>query len=200
MNTRETTSNNNNTLIVPYCYKIKEDCPINNSTKNLYSINKDDNSKCDIDINCVKKLAKYMSFIMNNPNSNPQRKEKLHDDIFYCLKDFGDIYKNLEFDLYVNPKTKQVHFPDNNRIQSNLNTFLRNLYNPNNTNKDQSTIDYKLKLYNIILNDELRKKYNEWYYSLGDINSLQPKSGGKRVLKKTCKRKICKKKTCKRKK
>jgi hypothetical protein len=153
-----TISNTTNPIVYPYCYKIKESClPCN-----------DDDSKSA----CAVELIKYM-----NSSLNKETKEKSNDELFECLKQYGDIYKKLNIELYVNPKSKSIIYPDNQRIQSNLNEYLRNI-NINNVSKE--SLEENMMLYNILLNDNLRNIYNGFYYANGfsDIKSIQPKKYG----------------------
>jgi hypothetical protein len=45
--------------------------------------------------------------------------------------------------------------------------------------KDFENLEYKLMLFNILLNDNLRKRYNKFYLDgLADVDSLKPKEYG----------------------
>ena len=107
-------------------------------------------------------------------------KETYLNNLFNCLKKYGDIYKKLGIELYVNPKTKQIIFPDNARIQSNLNLFIQDTNFDTKSEREENNTNDKLMLYNILLNDKLRNKYNEFYYSTGfaEDGSLIPKEYG----------------------
>ena len=157
------------TVVYPICYKIKETCDLPNST--IYEINA---SPTD----CLNELSRISK--MSDLYIDKNIKDKNVDELFNCLKKYGDIYKKLNIELYVNPKTKQAIFPDNARIQSNLNIFLKETDFELASPKKLKEIDYKLMLYNILLNDNLRQKYNEFYYSVGfsELNSVMPKEYG----------------------
>lgn len=164
-------SNLSNTIVYPFCYKIKETCA-NPNNDTVYNINA---SPTD----CLNELSKISK--MSDSYIDKNVKDKNVDDLFNCLKKYGDIYKQLNIELYVNPKTKQAIFPDNARIQSNLNIFLKETdFDTAVSPKKLKELDYKLMLYNILLNDNLRQKYNEFYYSVGfsELNSVMPKEYG----------------------
>jgi hypothetical protein len=182
-------SNSTNSTIYPLCYKIKETClPCDSkgSEKNT----------------CTLELINYMKdkkIQIYNPNID----SKSNDKLFECLKQYGDIYKKLGIELHINEKTKQATFPNNQGIISKLNIYLNDV----DTNKvSKESIEETMMLYDILLNEKLREKYNEFYYSngFGDLDSLQPKEygiarilGGKR--RRTNKRRTHKRKTNKRK-
>jgi len=160
------------TVVYPFCYKIKENClPCNNvENKNFVSVNNP--------IDCIAELSKLDK--SSSHYFNQQLKEKYLDNLFYCLKKYGDIYKQLGIELYVNPKTKQIIFPDNTRIQSNFNLFLQDNNFDTASPREADKLNHKLMLYSILLSDNLRKKYNEFYYSSGfaQLESLMPKEYG----------------------
>lgn len=161
-------TNSSSTVVYPFCYKIKETC-----------IN--DNNRIEINASptdCLNELSRISK--MSDSYIDTNIKDKNVDDLFNCLKKYGDIYKKLNIELYVNPKTKQAIFPDNTRIQSNLNLFLKETDFDTTSPKQLKELDYKLMLYNILLNDNLRQKYNEFYYSVGfsELNSVMPKEYG----------------------
>jgi hypothetical protein len=174
----------------PYCYKIKEGCPPCEK-KIRHSGSK-----------CIKILAKLMS---ESVSYNEELKNEYNDDLFKCLMRYGDIYKQLNIELYVNPKTKLVVFPNMQRIQSNFNLYLKSINTTNPTFEERDEMDKKLMLYDILLHEKLKEKYDEFYYSYGfsDLDSLQPKeygiakiigseketSGGKKNKNKTNKKK-----------
>lgn len=158
------TTNSSNSTTYPYCYKIKETClPCVNSTSAKKNT-------------CTVELINYMKdtkIKMYNPNID----SKSNDKLFECLKQYGDIYKKLGIELFVNEKTKQAVFPTNEGIRANLNLYLSNV----DTNKiSKESIEETMMLYDVLLNDKLREKYNEFYYSngFGDLDSLQPKEYG----------------------
>jgi len=156
------------TVVYPFCYKIKENClPCNNKT---ISVNNQ--------IDCISELSKLDK--SSSPYFNKKLKETYLDDLFECLKKYGDIYKKLGIELYVNPKTNQVIFPDNSRIQSNFNLFIQDNNFDTISPREIDNINHKLMLYNILLNDKLRKKYNEFYYSsdFAEVESIMPKEYG----------------------
>jgi len=161
------------TLVAPYCYKIKEGClPCSKSTDNV-NVTPTTSSQPK----CINILSKYMK--LSEPWAK-DKKDKMYDKLFECLKQYGDIYKKLNIELYVNPKTKQITFPDNQRIQANLNKFLRNVNTDTKSPKEYNENEYKLELYNVLLNDSLRKLYNEFYNSYGysELSSILPKEYG----------------------
>ena len=184
-------SNSTNSSIYPLCYKIKETClPCGNST----SAEKNP---------CVVELIKYMKD-KKNQLYNPNVDIKSNDKLFECLKQYGDIYKKLGIELYINEKTKQAAFPTNEGIRANLNLYLSNV---DTDNVSKESIEETMMLYDILLNDKLREKYNEFYYSngFGDLESLQPKEygiarilGGKRRRTNKRKRRTNKRRTHKR--
>lgn len=153
------------TVVYPFCYKIKENClPSNN-------INVNNPIDCISELSKLDKLTTY---------SNKELKETYLNDLLQCLKKYGDIYKQLGIELYVNPKTKQIIFPDNSRIQANFNLFIQNNNFDTISPREIDINNHKLMMYTILLNDKLRKKYNEFYYSngFGEAESLMPKEYG----------------------
>lgn len=162
-------NNNSNSLdstkTYPYCYRIKEGCPP--CVKKI----RHSGSKC------IKILAKLMS---ERVFYSEELKKEYNDELFKCLMRYGDIYKQLNIELYVNPKTKLIVFPDMQRIQSNFNLYLRSVNTKNPTFEERDEMDDKLMLYDILLHEKLKEKYDEFYYSYGfsDIDSLQPKEYG----------------------
>lgn len=176
------------TMIVPYCRKILEGCPPCKVERQTTT----PSAKVD-DFQCVKELARYLQI---DNNVNKEAKEKSYDRLFECLKQYGDIYKQLGIVLYKNPKTKLAMFPTNERIQANLNEYLRNI-NPNTTSeKEMANIEYNLVLYNILLTDKLKQMYDEFYYSIADVDWLEENKygidkllGGKRKTRRQTKKK-----------
>jgi hypothetical protein len=157
------------TVVYPFCYKIKETCNVPTGIVNEINASPTD---CLTELSRISKMSE--SYIDANV------KDKNVDDLFNCLLKYGDIYKKLNIELFVNPKSKQAIFPDNARIQSNLNLFLKETDFESASPKKLKELDYKLMLYNILLNDNLRQKYNEFYYSIGfsDLSSVMPKEYG----------------------
>lgn len=158
-------------IIYPYCYKIKETCKPCNERNMLTTTN----VNSDPQFNCIIGLINYMQ--RQTSLINKEKKDEGYDNLFNCLKQYGDIYKKIGIELFVNPKTNEILFPDNQRIQSSLNEYLRNV------KIDKSStelIKTNIMLYNILLNDTLRKLYNEFYPSTGfsDLDSIQPKQYG----------------------
>ena len=157
---------NETTKLYPYCYKIKENCLPCENPKSFDNHNE-----------CLELLAKYMSISDANPNS----KDNALMAVGNCLKKYGDIYKKLGIELYVNPKTKQITFPDHQRIQSNMNLFLKEIgMEESKSPKEDNMRNEKMDMYNILLNDKLRQVYNDFYYSYGfsELESLMPKEYG----------------------
>jgi hypothetical protein len=155
-----------NNTIYPYCYKIKDGClpcPINHLNKCLLILSR---------LICAKNLK------------NVDLEKKFDDELFYCLKEYGDIYKKLNIELFVNPKTKLINFPDIQRIQSNLNLYLQDIYkndaNKNLSEEEENKVKDKFILYSVLLTEKIKEKYDEYYYSKGfsDVDSLQPKEYG----------------------
>ena len=182
-------SNSTNSTIYPLCYKIKDTCLPCDSTSAKKNT-------------CTVELINYMKD-KKNKMYNPNIDSKSNDKLFECLKQYGDIYKKLGIELFINEKTKQAVFPTNEGIRSNLNLYLSNV-DPNKVSKE--SIEETMMLYDILLNDKLREKYNEFYYSngFGDLDSLKPKEygiarilGGK--IRRTHKRRTNKRRTNKRK-
>jgi hypothetical protein len=152
--------------IYPYCYKIKEDCP------------PCDNDK--IDNNCIYFLAKYLA-IKSNRYADKSKVDNAYMNIVNCLQKYGDMYKKVGIELYVNPKTNQILFPDIERILSNYNLFLNEIgLNDTTSSEENDVIDNKIKIYQILLNDNLREIYNNFYKSSGfsELESIMPKEYG----------------------
>ena len=193
---------NNSTKIYPYCYKIKDNCPPCNPCPK---------KKTRCASKCLLLLSKLMS---NRYYYNKELKEKTEDELFNCLMRYGDIYKELNIELYVNPKTKVILFPDMQRVQASFNVFLKGINTDNPTPEEKDKMHEKFSLYDILMHEKLKEKYDEFYYSYGfsELDSLQPKeygiarilgkenesSGGKKnkksKTKKNSKHKISKKK------
>ena len=62
-----------------------------------------------------------------------------------------DIYKKLDIELYVNPKTQKIIFPNNTQIQSKLNLYLDSIdFNTKSpkigNNQDEKLISSQLAL------------------------------------------------------
>ena len=152
--------------IYPFCYKIKENClPCEQS--HCPSCN---NTYC---------LEELSNFNKKNFKSDIE-KEKDMDNLFNCLKKYGDIYKKLDIELYDNPKTQKITFPINSQIQSKLNLYLNSIDLNTKSPKISNEQDEKFMLFNILLNDNLRNVYNNFYYSTGfsELESLLPKKYG----------------------
>lgn len=153
------------TKIYPYCYKIMDDCP-----------------PCNIKSgdNCIRQLAYYLALKTNRYVSKNDL-DKAHIKVGNCLKKNGDIYKKLGIELYVNPKTKQIIFPNYQRVLSNYNLFLNELGTTSPASpKDDNIRDEKIILYQILLDEKLREVYNEFYQSYGfsELESIMPKEYG----------------------
>ena len=134
--------------VYPLCYKIKE---------TSYQ------SSCINKPSCINKLAKYVKLKKKIYGKNPDATEQAHISFVQCLKQYGDIYKKLGIELYVNPTTNKITFPDNQRIQSNLNEYMRKIADDEATNTGTSsdkTQDETITLYNVLLHDYLRNAYN----------------------------------------
>lgn len=144
-NSLSSVSNN----VYPLCYKIKE---------------------TSYQSSCINKLAKYVKLKKKIYGNNPYTTEEAHKSFMQCLRQYGDIYKRLGIELYVNPNTNKITFPDNQRIQSNLNEYMRKIADNDVTNTDTSSDkmqDDNIMLYNVLLNDSLRNAYNDFYVSEG---------------------------------
>jgi hypothetical protein len=159
---------NEDTQIYPYCYKIKENCPPSRPCPK---------KKTRCASKCLKILAKLMS---EKAFYNKEFKEQNEEELLKCLMRYGDIYKQLKIELYVNPKTKLIMFPDMKRIQANFNLYLKSINTENPTTEEKDRMDEKFMLYDILMHEKLKEKYDEFYYSYGfsDLDSLQPKEYG----------------------
>ena len=166
MNTNNYSYSTSKENVYPVCYKIKETCP------------PCDQSHCPSCNNtyCLEELSNF-----NNKGLKDERKKETDmDNLFNCLKKYGDIYKKLDIELYVNPKTQKITFPINSQIQSKLNLYLNSIDFNTKSPKIGNKQDEKLMLFNILLNDNLRNAYNSFYISNGfsDLESLLPKKYG----------------------
>lgn len=150
------------TKIYPFCYKIKENCP--------------PCPPCNENSNCVNLLAHYIS-LKSNKFRSENEKQVAKKNVGNCLKKFGDMYKKVGIELYVNPKTKQIIFPDHERILANYNLFLDDI-GINQTNSPY--INELIDIYQILLNDKLREVYNDFYKMSGfaELESIMPKEYG----------------------
>ena len=160
---------NEDTQIYPYCYKIKENCPPCAPCPRPKKIR------------CASKCLLILSKLMSNRfYYNKELKQKYEDELFDCLKRYGDIYKELNIELFENPKTARIIFPEMDRIQANFNLFLKKINTDNPTPEEKDEMYDKFTLYNILLNQKLKEKYDEFYYSYGfsDIDSLEPNESG----------------------
>lgn len=154
------------TKIYPYCYKIKDDCP---PCKMLI--------KSD---NCIKLLAKYL-VLKSSRFTSQQYLNKAYMKLGDCLKKYGDMYKKVGIELYVNPKTKEIIFPNNQRIIANYNVFLNDIGMLHlQSTEEENFIDEKINIYEILLNDKLREVYNDFYKKEGfsEQESIMPKEYG----------------------
>ena len=126
-------------------------------------------------------LGRYLAATINE-----EEKQKYYDKLFNFLEQYGDIYKRLNIELYVNPTTKKVLFPTNERIQAN---YIQYITDNGLTERDVSfrlTENYKkqknqiIAMYNILLTDKLREIYNKFYISdqLAESESIKPKTYG----------------------
>jgi hypothetical protein len=152
--TNSLSSNSNN--VYPLCYKIKE---------------------TSYQSSCINKLAKYVKLKKKIYGNNPTATEQAHQNFVQCLKQYGDIYKKLGIELYVNSNTNKITFPDNQRIQSNLNEYMRKIADDETINSETSsakTQDDNIMLYNVLLNDSLRNAYNDFYVSDEFAKNGQP--------------------------
>jgi hypothetical protein len=144
----------------PLCYKVENGCPpCNPSLSSIIYKSKYPN--------CLEQLIKL------SITADVKEKNSLEEDLFKCLKQYGDVYKQLDIELYVNPINKKILFPTEERIISNLKKYIRECIN----NRTEINEDLLL-LYNMILISPLKEKYDEYYYSIGDISSLLPKEYG----------------------
>ena len=83
--------------IFPYCYKIKDSClPCNDNNHD-----------------CLKELYSD-ALLYGVPVQNPIKTKSIND-LFECLKKYGDIYKKLNIELYVD-KYGKIIFPNIERI------------------------------------------------------------------------------------
>jgi hypothetical protein len=161
----------NGPIIYPYCYEIKEGCPPCNRVQ----------GDCN-DENCLEELSKFLLISENHPKKGSRRGRYIEEEslafeqVKHCLQKYGDIYNELDILPYVNPTTKDVLFPDQIRIQSRFNQFIRNL----STSHDKENDKYKIKLFNILLNTKLREVYNSLYNQplFANPKSLEPTDPG----------------------
>jgi hypothetical protein len=164
--------------IYPYCYKIKDNCPPCNNYYPPHDNHLPHDRKSHND--CVYLLAKYLA-LKSNRFADKYQLDNAHMNVANCLQKYGDMYKIVGIELYVNPKTKQIIFPDHQRIISNYNILLNEIgLNEPTSPKDSDIIDNKIKIYQILLNDKLREIYNEFYQSAGfsELESIMPKEYG----------------------
>lgn len=138
---------------------------------------------------CTKLLSLYLQTL---ENKGKYEADKIYHELLECLQPFGDIYGKLKMELYVNPRNRQIMFPDNPRIQAHLNTFLRESRLGNYafmkemasrdrplTPEEDANFENTLNLYQILLNDRLRTVYNEYYRShFAEPSSILPKEYG----------------------
>lgn len=149
--------------IYPYCYKIKDNCP-----------------PCKTKDNCIRLLSNYL-VLKSNRYVSENKLNNAHMKLGDCLKQYGDMYKKVGIELYVNPKTKEIIFPDNQRIISNYNVFLNDIGTFNTQSPEEESIyDEKIKIYQILLNEKLRQVYNNFYENQGfsEQESIMPKEYG----------------------
>lgn len=164
---------NENTIIYPYCYEIKEGCPpcLENMVNNTTQYESDD---------CLELLANYV-VVSESIYRTKEEKDDAKLKLGVCLKKLGDLYSKVNIELYVNPNSKNIVFPDQQRIQSSFNEFLRQIGNnkANSPREDNLRIE-KLKIFNILLNNKFRNIYNNLYISseLAEPKSLKPKEYG----------------------
>ena len=137
-----------------------------------------DNNNNEIDNKCINSLAEYVQAKELQHVNKPLYYEKMQN-AFDCLKKYGDIYKQLDIELYVLPN-KTVIFPDSSRINAHFNIFLRNYQVDPKTITIRREQEKKLKLFDFILHDIYREVYNEFYYSNGfsTSESLKQKTYG----------------------
>ena len=162
-----------NTVLYPYCYKIKDGCPpcsekiVDNSIQNESDY-------------CLELLANYV-VVSENVYRSQDEKDEAKSQLGRCLKKLGDLYNKANIELYVNPNTKDILFPDQQRIQSSFNQFLREIgSNSTNSPKEYYSRIEILKIFNILLNNKFRDIYNNLYVSegLASPKSLKPKEYG----------------------
>lgn len=171
-------SNSTNSTIYPLCYKIKESC-----------------LPCDSKGSEKNTTANEL---MNNMKDTNVDNEST-DESFEYLKGYGDIYKKLGILPYVDEK--KILFPDTGRIEANYNLLNTKVKNGE---VSEEEFEEKQMLYDILFDEKLREKYNEFYPSIAKEGSLNPfKSGLNRIMggkrRRTHKRKTNKRRTHKRK-
>ena len=171
-------SNSTNSTVYPFCYKIKETCLPCDSKGSEKNTTTDE--------------------LMNNMKDTNVDNEST-DESFEYLKGYGDIYKKLGILPYVK-ENKPIIFPDTGRINAQYNIFNRKVKKGE---VPEEEIEETKMLYDILFDEELREKYNEFYPSIAEMESLNPyKSGINRIMggkrKRTNKRKTNKRKTNKR--
>ena len=112
----------------------------------------------------TEEFNKIMPCISELSNLKRLQKDRLKKQVIACLSNYGDIYRQTYIDLYTNPKTNETYFPDNQRIQASLNTFLHDIELNSVSPKLDNEQQHILTLYNILLNDTLRNIYNNEVY------------------------------------
>lgn len=134
----------------------------------------------------------------NIPNVGEEDLIVARDNLInYIKNEYGDIYKKLKIDLYVNPTTKKIIFPNIHRLNSNYILFLKSqmfdkMKSSDNNSDSLALYNYKIEMYNVLFNDILVNFYNTYYcdyFAVG--NSCKPKlygiakiMGGKRTRRK----------------
>ena len=146
----------------------------------LYRVNGNYGNTPDIKVDeiCLDFMAEYVQAKeLKHVNTALYNEKK--QNASNCLRKFGDIYKQLDIELYVLPN-KKVIFPDSSRINAHFNIFLRNYQVNPKTAKIVREQEKKLKLFDFILHDIYREVYNEFYYLNGfsTSDSLTEKSYG----------------------
>jgi hypothetical protein len=99
-------------------------------------------------------------------------KINMRDKMFECLKKYGDIYKDLDIELYVD-KNNRVTFLDEKGIISHLKTYVKSCVD------GRIEVDNnKMMLYSILLNNVFRDAYNKYYYEIVGHESITPTKFG----------------------
>jgi len=123
---------------------------------------------------CSELLAMYIQLRDKREQGIPidtEEEEVALQNLLQALSKYGDIYKKLKMKPYVNPTTKKLLFPNNQRIYSNYNLFLKS--------QDVDNFDdEKVELFNIMFNIQLRRFYNSTYRSVADKSSLEEDDRG----------------------
>jgi hypothetical protein len=96
----------------------------------------------------------------------------MRDKMIECLKKYGDIYKDLDIELYVDQRNR-VTFIDELGIISHLKTYVKSC-----VDRRIEVDNNKMMLYSILLNNVFRDAYNQYYYEIVGHESITPTKFG----------------------